>query len=48
MRISYIVSFIFMDVSILSDDLDGNSDDLAVFSGESGWQNGYGYFDGKF
>jgi hypothetical protein len=28
--------------------LDGNSDDLAVFSGESGWQNGYGYFDGKF
>ena len=30
-RISFVVSLIFMDVSILSDDLDGNSDDLAVF-----------------
>ena len=48
LRISYVVSLIFMDVSISSDDLDGNSDDLAVFSGGPGWQNGYGYFDGKF
>ena len=47
MRISFVASLIFMDVSILSDDLDGNNDDLAVFSRESGWQNGYGYFDGK-
>ena len=31
MRISFVASLIFMDVSILSDDLDGNSDDLAVF-----------------